>query len=52
MSDTKGNGGSEYADGLLEKILDRHNMNRAYKKVIVMDFVRDGVQNKMYNYFH
>lgn len=33
MSDTGGNGGNEYADGLLEKILDRHNMNRAYKRV-------------------
>jgi hypothetical protein len=33
MSDTGGNGGNEYADGLLERILDRHNMNRAYKLV-------------------
>jgi len=33
MSDTKGNGGSEYANGLLEEILDRHNINRAYKRV-------------------
>ena len=33
MSDTEGNGGSEYANGLLEKVLDRHNMNRAYKRV-------------------
>ena len=33
MSNMEGNGGNEYADGLLEKILDRHNMNRAYKRV-------------------
>lgn len=33
MSHTEGNGGNEYANGLLEKILDRHNMNRAYKRV-------------------
>jgi hypothetical protein len=33
MSDVEGNGGNEYADGLLERIPDRHNMNRAYKRV-------------------
>lgn len=33
MSDKDGNGGNEYADGLLERILDRNNMNMAYKRV-------------------
>ncbi|HZK24079.1 MAG TPA: group II intron reverse transcriptase/maturase [Oscillospiraceae bacterium] len=32
-SEVDGNGGNGYAGGLLEKILDRHNMNRAYKRV-------------------
>jgi len=35
MSDTEGNIGSKYANELFEKILDRHNMNRTYKKVKV-----------------
>ena len=33
MSEKEGNGGNEYAGGLLEKILNRNNMNLAYKKV-------------------
>jgi RNA-directed DNA polymerase len=33
MSENKENGGTEYANNLLEKILDRSNMNLAYKKV-------------------
>lgn len=33
MSEKEGNGGNEYAGGLLEKILDKNNMNLAYKKV-------------------
>lgn len=34
MASKKGrNGGNEYARGLLEKILDSDNMNRAYKRV-------------------
>lgn len=32
-SEVDRNSGNEYAGGLLEKILDRHNMNRAYKLV-------------------
>lgn len=32
-SEVDRNSGNEYAGGLLEKILDRHNMNRAYKRV-------------------
>ena len=34
-SELDGNSGNEYAGGLLEKILDRHNMNLAYKRVKV-----------------
>lgn len=34
-SEEEANGGKRYAMGLLEKILDRDNMNRAYKKVRV-----------------
>lgn len=33
MSETEGNGGNEYPEGLLEKILARDNMNIAYKRV-------------------
>ena len=33
MSEKEGNNGNEYASGLLEKILDRNNMNLAYKRV-------------------
>jgi len=32
-SENRGNGGNEYTRGLLEKILDRNNMNLAYKRV-------------------
>lgn len=32
-SEKDGNGGSEYARGMLEEILDRNNMNLAYKRV-------------------
>ena len=32
-SEEEANGGTKYAMGLLEKILDRGNMNKAYKKV-------------------
>jgi len=32
-SEEEANGGTKYAMGLLEKILDRDNMNKAYKKV-------------------
>jgi RNA-directed DNA polymerase len=33
MSEKEGNGGNEYPEGLLEGILDRDNMNLAYKRV-------------------
>jgi len=33
MSEKRGNDGSEYTSNLLEKILDRNNMNLAYKRV-------------------
>ena len=33
MSEEEENDGNGYAEGLLEKIVDRDNMNRAYKKV-------------------
>jgi len=33
MSQNRENDDSEYAEGLLEKILDRDNMNSAYRKV-------------------
>jgi len=33
MSEKEENDGNEYASGILERILDRDNMNRAYKKV-------------------
>jgi RNA-directed DNA polymerase len=33
MSEKEENDGNEYASGLLERILDRDNMNKAYKKV-------------------
>ena len=33
MSQNRENGDNEYAEGLLEKILDRDNMNLAYKRV-------------------
>ena len=33
MSQNRENNGNEYAEGLLEKILDRDNMNFAYKRV-------------------
>ncbi len=35
MCKTYENNVSEYEHGLLEKILDRHNLNLAYKKVVI-----------------
>jgi group II intron reverse transcriptase/maturase len=34
ISEKRGNNGNEYSRGLLEKIIDRDNMNMAYKRVV------------------